>query len=77
MMNKKIVSLVLTAACLLSVSGMTACGKSKGPVLSRRTNVYSADELTLPADIQWINRMAVDGENVYVIYDKQIEVIHY
>ncbi|MBR4961067.1 MAG: extracellular solute-binding protein [Clostridia bacterium] len=76
-MKKRIVSLILTAACLISVSGMTACGKNKGPVMSRRTNVYGADELSLPTDIQWINRMAADGDSIYIVYDKQIVVTHY
>jgi len=76
-MKNRIVSLILTAACLFSVSGMTACGKNKGPVMSRRTNVYGADELSLPTDIQWINRMAADGDSIYIVYDKQIVVTHY
>lgn len=74
---KKVVSLVLAAACLFSATALTACKKNRGPVLSRRTNVYSADELTLPTDIQWISRMAADEDTIYLVYEKQVEVTHY
>ena len=72
---KKILSLALAASMLLSAASLTACGRNNDPVLSRRTNVYGATELALPEGIQWINRMVAVDDTVYLIYDKQIEVI--
>ncbi len=75
MQIKKILSLTLAASMLLAASSLTACKRSNDPVYSRRTNVYGATELTLPEGIQWINRMVAVDDTVYLIYDKQIEVI--
>lgn len=75
MQKKKILSLTLAASMLLAAGSLTACKRSNDPVYSRRTNVYGATELTLPEGIQWINRMVAVDDTVYLVYDKQIEVI--
>ncbi len=77
MQIKKILSLTLAASMLLAAGSLTACKRSNDPVYSRRTNVYGATELTLPEGIQWINRMVAVDDTVYLVYDKQIEVVHY
>ena len=77
MQFKKILAVTLAAAAVLSAFAMTGCGRNNEPVKSRRTNVYSATELTLPEGIQYINRMAATDEEVYIIYEKQVEIIHH
>ena len=77
MYSKKVTALALAAAAVFSLTAMTACGRSNEPVKSRRTNVYSGTELALPEGIQWISQMAATGDNIYIVYEKQVEVTHY
>jgi len=74
---KKVFAAVLALTFVFSTASLTACGRNKGPVLSRRTNVYSGTDLELPEGIQYINRMTATDDTVYIIYEKQIEVTHY
>ncbi len=77
MNKKKILSLLLVGTTVLSTAGLFSCGRSNEPVKSRRTNVYSGTELSMPEDIQWISEMAATEDQVYLIYTKQVEVTHY
>ncbi len=77
-MNKKrLLSLVLAGTMIFSAVALASCGRSNEPVKSRRTNVYGGTELPIPDGIQWISRMAATDEAVYLVYEKQVEVVHY
>jgi len=73
---KRAIALGMAAVTVLATAALTGCGRDRGPVKTRRTNVYSGTELSLPEDIGWISQMTAAGERIYLIYDKTIEVIH-
>lgn len=74
---KRIGSLLLAGVMMLSsASAFTACKKDKGPVMSRRTNVYAGDELQLPEGISYIQHLFAVEDNAYIIYNTQYSIVY-
>lgn len=76
-MNRKQIGAFLLAG-LMAVTGtsaLTSCKKDKGPVMSRRTNVYAGDPLEIPEGINYIQNMFTAGENVYIMYYTEYSIV--
>ena len=73
---KKIASAAL--AVVMAASSLTAlssCGK-KEPVLEKRTNVYTGNEIKLPEDVQYIQNMFRAGNDLRMMYNKVYTVTY-
>ncbi len=77
-MNKKrIISLILAILTVLSTMAIfSSCNKNKEPVKEKRTNVYAADEVNIPNISGYINRIASDGNNIYLVYYKDFTITY-
>ena len=65
MKSKRIMSALL-AGVMLTSTVLASCSKQeKEPPKSKRTNVYSGDEITLPADITYIDRIDYKNGKLY------------
>lgn len=69
MKSKRIMSALL-AGVMLTSTVLASCSKQeKEPPKSKRTNVYSGDEITLPADITYIDRIDYKNGKLYATYN--------
>ena len=69
MKSKRIMSALL-AGVMLTSTVLASCSKQeKEPPKSKRTNVYSGDEITLPADITYIDRIDYKNGKVLKVSD--------
>ena len=69
MKSKRIMSALL-AGVMLTSTVLASCSKQeKEPPKSKRTNVYSGDEITLPADISYIDRIDYKNGKLYATYN--------
>ena len=69
MKTKRIMSALL-AGVMLTSTVLASCSKQeKEPPKSKRTNVYSGDEITLPADISYIDRIDYKNGKLYATYN--------
>lgn len=69
MKSKRIMSALL-AGVMLTSTVLASCSKQeKEPPKSKRTNVYSGDEITLPADITYIDRIDFKNGKIYATYN--------
>ena len=69
MKSKRIMSALL-AGVMLTSTVIASCSKQeKEPPKSKRTNVYSGDEITLPADITYIDRIDYKNGKLYATYN--------
>ncbi|MBO4992512.1 MAG: hypothetical protein J6E42_10200, partial [Firmicutes bacterium] len=76
-MNRKRIAALLLAG-LMAVSGasfLTSCKKDKGPVMSRRTNVYAGDALEIPEGINYIQNMFTADDSVYLVYNTEYSIV--
>lgn len=78
MTKKRILSAVLAGVMTLSAfTALASCSKKEvEPEKSKRTNVYSAEDVTLPDGIEYINQMTVSGDKAYLTYYKQFTVTY-
>jgi len=73
---KRIGSLLLAGLMMLTAaSSLTACKKDKGPVMSRRTNVYAGDALEIPEGISYIQNMFTADDSVYLVYNTEYSIV--
>jgi len=71
-MNKKRITAGVLAGIMV-LSSLAACGKKdNGPVKTRRTNVYSGEDMTLPEGINYIERVLAGGDKLYFVYSKEV-----
>lgn len=69
MKSKRIMSALL-AGVMLTSTVLASCSKQeKEPPKSKRTNVYSGEEITLPADISYVDRLDYRNGKVYATYN--------
>lgn len=78
MTKKRLISAILAGIMTLSaVSSLASCSKKEQePEKTKRTNVYSAEELPIPSGIDYINDLSVSGNNVYLTYYKQYTITY-
>ncbi|MBQ8513697.1 MAG: carbohydrate ABC transporter substrate-binding protein [Clostridia bacterium] len=76
MTAKRIAAAALAGLMALScASALTSCKKDKGPVMSRRTNVYAGEELPLPEGVTYVQNMFTANESVYLIYNTEYSIV--
>ncbi|MBE6569917.1 MAG: hypothetical protein E7658_06855 [Ruminococcaceae bacterium] len=71
---KRIISILLTGSAVLSAAALTGCNKNKGPVYSKRTNVYAETALSTPESVDWVQFFATTDDRYYLAYNKMVEV---
>lgn len=76
MTAKRIAAAALAGLMALScASALTSCKKDKGPVMSRRTNVYTGEELQLPDGVSYVQNMFTANDSVYIIYNTEYSIV--
>ena len=80
MTKTKLVSAILAAVLALgSVSGLASCAKLKKtaePPKAKRTNVYAAEDIPLPDDVNYVGSLIVGDKVVYMTYDAESTVLY-
>ena len=78
MIRKRIVSAALAVLLAASsLTGMASCRKKDAaPAKEKRTNVYAGEEIALPSDIEYINRVATAGNKTYITYSAAYSVTY-
>ncbi len=76
MQKKKVLSLALAAASIVSSVGLAGCAKKNtAPVYSRRTNVYKTIDLAGPEKAQWIDQAFCTDDTMVMAYTEYVENI--
>ncbi len=78
MTKKRILSAILAGVMTLSAfTALASCSKKEvEPEKSKRTNVYTADDIALPGGIDYIDQMNVSGDKAYITYYKQYTITY-
>ena len=75
---KKIVSTVL--AVLLAASSLASFAgcrkKTAEPVKEKRTNVYAGEDIELPEDVRYVQRIVAAGGKAYLTYEADFMVTY-
>ncbi|MBR4185799.1 MAG: extracellular solute-binding protein [Clostridia bacterium] len=75
---KKFVSAAL--AVLLAASALTSFAgcrkKTAEPVKEKRTNVYAGEDITLPEDVRYVQRLTAAGGKAYLTYNAEFTVTY-
>lgn len=71
---KRVLSILLAGTAVLSALSLAGCNKEKGPVYSKRTNVYAETPLSTPESVDWVQYFAVAEDRYYLSYTKMVEV---
>ena len=78
MTRKKIISTVL--AVLLAASSLASFAgckkKAAEPVKEKRTNVYAGEDIVLPSDVRYIQRLVAAGNKAYLTYSAEYMVTY-
>ena len=78
MIRKRIVSTVLAVLLAASsLAGMSSCLKKNAePTKEKRTNVYAGEDIALPADMEYVDRVFTAGTNTYITYSSAYTVTY-
>ena len=71
---KRVLSILLAGTAVLSALSLAGCSKEKGPVYSKRTNVYAETPLSTPESVDWIQYFAASEDRYFLSYTKMVEV---
>ena len=73
---KKMISAALAAVMAASaLTAMSSCGK-KEPVLEKRTNVYTGNEVVLPEGVDYVQNLFSANNNICMMYTKVYTVTY-
>ena len=80
MTKTRIVSALLAAVLALgSASGLASCAKltkTAEPPKEKRTNVYAAEDIPLPSDVNYVGSLILGDNVVYMTYDAESTVLY-
>jgi len=80
MTKTRIVSALLAAVLALgAVSGLASCAKLKKtaePPKEKRTNVYAAEDIPLPSDVNYVGSLILGDNVVYMTYDAESTILY-
>lgn len=71
---KKVLSILLVGCTIFSAVALTGCNKERGPVYSKRTNVYAETPLSVPESVDWVQYSATSSDRYFLSYTKMVEV---
>ncbi len=62
-------------AVVMALTALSSCGK-KEPVLEKRTNVYTGNEIEMPEGVDYVQNMFAAGNNICMMYTKVYTVTY-